>query len=412
MELKQITSFSTNFNDIPEVGAIRNFVINGDDQAAFMLIIASSSGKFYDFTEKTFSLGHGPSKVLKSKIQGQSYNGSILFPNQAGENYDIILMANPSDNTVISGQVINKRIVQLGNVTLTISLDPQQNTNSYDTLPSNVTSTNNPSITGAVRVPIDFTIANAQTDANAFGLITKGDRPTMDLIVNDKPFYFETTSTVDGNVSSSTTIVLSDVDDIQAGMIISSGTGISGTPLITNVDVPTKTITVKTAQTISNGVTLTMQAIGLSAINSVLNCNVSSNLRFRPLTPVTSTVRGSVSNSTTITLNGTYGIPGGDIAIYNGTNVNNSSTNTVTINRTSVGNNVASASEGEIVVTLAQTFNGGELLRFSHVNAATQGVELLSSFHVFGEVIISKYPSSNRTIKYNLDALVDPGTAT
>jgi hypothetical protein len=234
----------------------------------------------------------------------------------------------------------------------------------------------------------------------------------MDLIVNDKPFYFETTSTVDGNVSSSTTIVLSDVDDIQAGMIISSGTGISGTPLITNVDVPTKTITVKTAQTISNGVTLTMQAIGLSAINSVLNCNVSSNLRFRPLVPVTSTVRGAVSNSTTITLNGTYGIPGGDIAVYNGTNVNNSSTNTVTINRTSVGNNVASASAGEIVVTLAQTFNGGETLKFSHINGATQGIELLSSFHVFGEVIINKYPSSDKTIKYNLDALVDPGTAT
>lgn len=189
-------------------------------------------------------------------------------------------------------------------------------------------------------------------------------------------------------------------------MTVYSGTGLSGTPTIVAINSSENSIKISTAQTISDGVTLTFRATGLSLINSVLGCSIAVPLRLVDLIAPTSTVRGSVSGSTTVTLNGTYGIPGGDIATYVGNGVNNSSTNTVTNNRTASGNNVASASAGEMVVTLAQTFKGGEILTFSTISPKT----LADSATLSGGVVVSSQPDANRTIYLDLDFIITPGT--
>jgi len=403
--MKLIKSIQLNTGDIPKEGAVRSFTIRGDEGAKFIFIVSNSSGSYYDFTDKTFSTGHSPQKMIKSGLLGGSYDGEIEFPDAAGSLYDILLIADPTDKTEMKfGKAINKRIAQLGNTTLTLALASTANSSSYKTFPSNVTVVGSP--TSSASKSISWNIENADTDANAFGLILNEDEPTTNLIIQDKAWYFSNTQTVDGDVSSSTTIKLDSVSDLIVGMIVHSGTGLSGTPNIRSVDTTTNTITISSAQTISDGVTLTFRAQGISLINSVLGCSITPSLRLTDLVRVTSTVRGTVINSTVVTLNGTYGIPGGDIATYTGNNVNNSSTNTVTNNRTAVGNNVASATAGEMVVTLAQTFKGGEVLTFDVAPPRF----LADSITLSGGVVVNSQPSANRTIYLDLDFIITPGT--
>ena len=395
MEL-EIKNFTINANDIPETGELRNFSIQGNKGAEFIMIIANASGNFYSFVDNTFSAGHTPQKVLKKTITGRKYNGTISFPNQAGQNYDILLI--PGKNSFISKGIINKRIVQLGDVTLTFNYMSINNSSSYKTLPSAATVTNNQATSGISSISIVKLFENADTDANGFGLVTNRSLldGTLDLVTSDKAWMFRTTTTVSGAHSSTATITLASVNDLTVDMLLSDRSA-----YIQSIDTATNTVTLSATKSFSDGDSITFDAIGWGMINSLLNATISATLRVQGVTAPSTTVRSAVSNSTTVTLNGTYGIPGGDIAVYSGTNLNNSSTNTVT----SVS---ASSSAGSMVVTLAQTFKGSEILTFSHKDHPN--FQLFDTFTIDGIILVSKFPSSNATIFFNLDEVITPGT--
>ena len=393
----EIKNFKINLNEIPETGALRNFSVEGDKGAEFILIIANASGNFYNFVDNTFSAGHTPQKILKKIISGRKYNGSINFPNQAGQNYDVLLI--PGKNSFINKGVINKRIVQLGDVTLTFNYISINNSSSYKTFPSTVTSTSNQASSGVVTVNVNKLFENADTDANGFGLITNQSDLNNDLNsrASDKAWMFRTTTTVSGAHSSTQTITLASVNNLAVDMSLSDRSA-----YIQSIDTATNTVTLSATKSFSDGDSIIFDAVGFSMINSLLNCNISADIRVKGVTAPSTTVRGVVSNSTTVTLNGTYGIPGGDVAVYAGTNVNNSSTNTVT----SVS---ASSSAGSMVVTLAQTFKGSETIFFTHKDSPD--FHIFDTFNIQGTFLINKYPSSNSTIFFNLDEIITPGTA-
>jgi len=399
----EIKNFKINVNDIPETGALRNFSIEGDKGAEFIMIIANNTGNFYSFVDNTFSAGHTPQKILKKTITGRKYNGAINFPSQAGQNYDVLLI--PGKNSFINKGVINKRIVQLGDVTLTLNYISISNSSSYKTFPAAIASTSNQASSGAVSVSVAKLFENADTDANGFGLITNQSDLNGDLNsrASDKAWMFRATTTVSGAHSSTQTITLASVNNLAVDMSLSDRSA-----YIQSIDAATSTVTLSANKSFSDGDSISFDAIGFSMINSLLNCNISADIRVHGVTAPSTTVRGVVNNSTTVTLNGTYGIPGGDVAVYAGTNVNNSSTNTVTNNRTASGNNVASSSAGEIVVTLAQTFKGSETIFFTHKDSPD--FHIFDTFNVQGSVLINKYPSSNTTIFFNLDEIITPGT--
>ena len=71
-------------------------------------------------------------------------------------------------------------------------------------------------------------------------------------------------TTVDGAVAGSATVVVDSVYLIQAGQTV-SGTGITGSPTVVDVDADTKTILLSSAQTLSDGVTLTFVNGGAAA---------------------------------------------------------------------------------------------------------------------------------------------------
>lgn len=395
----KINKLLMNFNDIAEAGETRSYTISGDVGAGFIFMVVNDSAQYYDFITKTFSKGHTPQKILRKTLSSNSFTGSVVFPQVAGEAYDVIVIADPSKNTTIDKQVIVKRINQLGNVTLTFSPVSPANNSSYATLPSNVQLQSNVVGTGSSSAVIDWTITNA---SGSHGLIIN-DITQFDFIdLNDQCWYYETTKTVNGATSSLGYVILDDVDGLIPGMTIvgvSSGS-LAGTPVVKDpIDTGNKLIALGgSAQSFADGITLTFRATGLSLINTLFSCNIVSNLRIRP-TNVTTTVRGAVSG-TTVNLNGTTGIPGGNIATYTGTNVNNSSANAVT----SVS---ASASAGSMAVQLAQSFKGFEVLTFS----VPLPKVLLLSCAITGQMNVSQMPSTDLTIKMNLDTLFTIGSA-
>ena len=94
-------------------------------------------------------------------------------------------------------------------------------------------------------------------------------------------------------------------------------------------------------------------------------------------------------------LNGTYGIAGGGHVTISGRGIVNTSANAVQ----SVD---PSLEEGSVVLQVAQNVKAGTLLRLT---GSTQTITIKNPF------AIRSYPSSNKTIKLNLDNFITPGAA-
>lgn len=208
---------------------------------------------------------------------------------------------------------------------------------------------------------------------------------------------FRKTQTVDGAISGATSVVLDDITDLVAGMAITgvSSGSLSGTPYIRSIDTAAKKITFSSAQTFADGITLTIDARGskliykaTGAMINVVDIESSEN-------KLSKTVRGAVTSSTTITLDGTYGISKDNT--YAGAGVDNSSSNKVTNVHT------PSASVGQIYVESAQTLLDGTTLYFY---GSTRSINTKFRLSVL------KYPPVNRTITLLLDNFITPGTQT
>jgi hypothetical protein len=392
---KIIKSLDISKTSIPKAGENRMFTIRGTKGASFVLQVVNSSNQFYNFTTKTFATSsHVPENNFKRTLQSNSFSGRIQFPAVVGATtYSVIVIANPSTDTILNrrGGVINKSIGQVLDTVLSFQL--LTDTSNYATLPSATTLTSAPTKTGGASIEVNDTATNASTDAGGFGLILARQPIADDLV-------FRNTQTVDGTISSSTTVVLDSVADLALGTFVVgvSAGSLSGTPSITAIDSKTKTLTLSSAQSFADGITLTFEARGIKGISNAIGVGIS-NTSFEASAPtdsvVTTTVRTAPSASTTINLNGTYGIAGGDIVTYFGDGVDSSSSNAVT----SVS---ASSSAGSMVVERAQTLEVGAQLTFKGI---------ASKINVNYKLVISKLGTTNRTINLLLDNFITPGAA-
>ena len=151
-----------------------------------------------------------------------------------------------------------------------------------------------------------------------------------------------------------------------------------------------------TNQTIGSGVTITFRAYGPNAISNIESLDTSFNIAdSQSLEPVTltKTVRTDPTNST-VNLNGTYGIAGGNHVTVTGLNVNNATTNTVA----SVS---ASSTAGSMVMTLDQTgVTAGTTLTFTGS---------AKKINISGKIKVTKQPKVNTTIYLNLDNILAVG---
>ena len=245
----------------------------------------SSPNKFYNFETNTFTSGMDQSN--KNKIV---YLGDVIkinIPASTSKVYNVLAFL-PSDTkmkfdrSVSSGDnIFASSVTQVANTVLTLT-PATSNSSTYKSFTSFTRTA--AQTASQTNLPFSFTIENVDTDANGFGLVpTLNADDTINFIDNN--FYFETTQTVNGAVSSGTNVVLDGLTDIVQGMVITgvSSGSLSGTPTVLSVGqeedaseiLDPNTIVLSSAQTFADGITLTFRAKGSRLINEVLGTNIS-----------------------------------------------------------------------------------------------------------------------------------------
>ena len=391
--------------DLPAALTTRNFVVDGESGAKFMIIAlqnpSSSSAHtlYYDFKDEAFASGHNDlNNNLILTLTSPTYRNKITFPSGAGE---FIIKLIPLGGTKINGStssVITKSISK-ASVDATVTFTPgtsSGNAANYATLP---TSTSTGTVNSSNTFSFNWNVTNSTTDAKSHGfrLLDKS------IVIDDSYWYFTTTETVDGAVSSGTSVTVDDLTDIGVGSIITgvSFGSLSGTPRVTAIDTATKTLTISSAQTFANNITLTFKAYGIKNIDKAIGLKLSFGAISFEGNTVTSTLRddsdGDYTTSTTVRLGATLGISGGSVVKYKGEGVNNSSRNTVT---SVTPDPDGSDGDGAMVVSLTQTLRKGAIITFD-------GCHSIVNF--IGSVSITKYPTADKTINLDLEKIITLG---
>ena len=188
-----LNDFIINKSDLPgSISSAREFRINGDIGAKFMVQIFNSSQQFYNFTSKSFSNGFSSENNLKVEMKEIIYTNSINFPaNGLGDTYTILILTGFDEQTeMLFGSGKNSystTISQIGDAQLTFTV-ATANSSNYTTWSSgdNITSTGSSTTSSNVTKTLDWTLSNAATDGGGFGL-----RLIRQPI--DPDWYYETT---------------------------------------------------------------------------------------------------------------------------------------------------------------------------------------------------------------------------
>ena len=402
---KLVTALEIDTSDIPASATSRTFSVLGEVGAVIAVQVGDGAGKFYNFVTKAFTSNFTSQNILNVTMSGKSYNNSIIFPADAdGQTYTVFLFANHHFNTELSSSFSQNKTVHTKNVTqiadTTITFAPSTaNTNNYvaSSIASgvNVTATASPLLTSETPADIYWKLSNADHDSYGFGLIL--DRDPVDT-----DWFFETTEAISSNPAgsgiSNNQVIVSDLTNITTGMQLiyhMDTTAPSSATYITGINLESKTITFSTSQAFENGETMTFRTYGSTNIQKATGAIIDFTTASSYNPPWFVTVRadsdGDYTPSTTITLNGTYGVGKG--AAITGLGVNQTSSPTVSTVS-------ASSSAGSIVMTTAQTLRAGTKL---YVTPNTD------SFALIMTPVVKKSAASSVTINLNLDNFITVG---
>ena len=381
-------------------GDIRDFFVIGDVGSRFTLRIKNETPHYYNFNTKSFQSTQTSDTELKSiELKNTDiYRGSIVFPSISDDDHYIIeLFAEPpydtfidrenlfkDDNTTVNKLYYSKKIYQYTNPRLTLAINTST-TGEFQSMPSSVY------VDAAPGQPVafakDFSWTVKSVDAVAGGALKLDRQP------RDSDFEISQTQTVDGVISSSTTVVLDDLGDIFTGMTV-SGSGISSPPTVTAIDTSTKTVTMSAAQSISDGVTLTFTAGGYNNIKRFVNAGVQFNEVSAKLTEFTTTINQPTWDGTQVATN--------DIVVASVHGILADGTATVSgigINKEDGEQYVTAIAYGSdsITITSNQQLKNNTILTIG--GSAQECV-------IKGRMVINKMPTSNLTITFNVDNIL------
>ena len=295
----------------------------------------------------------------------------------------------------------------------TITFKPASNVSStkYATLPSfTAVGTGNTVVSNEY----SFAVTTASTDAGGFGLRSIFDDPDLAELgivltkfdfVNTL-FYYQTTKTISENLAgdgvSSTKITLSDITDLATGTQVyyHKGTTVpASTVRITSIDTVSQTVTFDNAVAFENSETITFRAYGSKPIYLATGLVLElSTIQITNMGKVSKTMRNDASG-TTLELNNTLGITGGNIVSISGAGVDNSSTNTVT---SVTPDPTGGDGDGSVVMQVSQNVSQGTVIEFAST---------FTSLTFSGSIVVTSFPSSNKEINLDLDQLLITGSA-
>ena len=397
-----INSLNIDTSDMPAAATSRKFTVVGDIGAKFRIIAlqnpssSSTHTLYYDFKSGSFESGHNDiNNNLNSTLTSTTYDNRINFPAGTGNFVIKLMQLNGSANNIITKNIAKAS----ANTTVTFTPGTSSsNAANYATLP---TSTSTGAVSSTGKFSFNWDVTNSTTDAKSHGFRLLNEN----IVIDDSYWYFTTTETVNGAVSSGTSVIVDDLTDISVGSVITgvSSGSLTGEPRVSAIDTATKTLTISSAQTFADGITLTFKAYGANNINKAIGLQLSfDGIKFEGNT-VTSTLRddsdGDYTTSTTVRLGATLGISGGGVVRYKGEGVNNSSRNTIT---SVTPDPDGSDGDGAMVVSLTQTLRKGAVITFD-------GCHSIINFK--GTINISKYPTTDRTINLDLEKIITLGTA-
>jgi hypothetical protein len=390
---KTINTLSVDTTDMPQSGQRRQFTITGDSGAKFMVIISSET-THYNFVSRTFQTASNAETVLKGTLpQSGRFNSRVVFPSGSGVNYNIVVMADPADDTIVAGDVLNKRISQVADTTVTFAVASTANSTFYKTFPSSVvvTTLSHSSVTAN----IDWNIENAETDAGGFGLLIANTLASSNAIAMLNSIYFTNTTTVDGAITSSTEVTVDSLTQIAIGSVVTgvSSGSLSGNPTVTAIDTESKTLTLSSAQTFADGITLTFKTYGKNGFTSAGITGVASEFNITPNERIEKIIAAGGSG-TTINLKGTYGVGGGNRVIFSGPGVDTSGNEVVSVS--------ASSTAGSITVSGSQSLTTGVSLGFRSKDATQT---LCNAARFVGSIEVAGVPPINTTMYLDVDLL-------
>ena len=407
----------------------RVFTVKGKPDSEFIIMVVQDGTlKYYNFETDLFELGHTSKNNLKVKISSSSlYRHTIDFPSGGGT-YVVKLIAEDGTFVKKNKKVISKNIEKQSS-TSTLTLKPASvNTANYSTFP---TFASTGSTNEGADLSSSFLVNNASTDAGGFGLKINpskfakwneypkyGFEGVISAKVFDSLWYVQSTKDIilnlSGNGLDARYVTAANSDGISVGMELfyhKAATSPGENVYITNIKEGLSEVVIEFNKEVAfeNGETMTLRAYGSK--NIYLNTGIKMNVKdcFITAPTLVKTVRadsdGDYTPSTTITLTDTHGISGGNTISYIGLNVDNSSSNNVSVvtpdcpDLTSSG---ALDNDGAITVQLTQTLSKGTILIFSSI---------YNKFTMKFSAKISKHPVSNTDILFDLDKIITVGVS-
>ena len=389
-----INSFTIDTTDMPTDAGVRTLEVKGDIGSKFMIIVAQvGNQKYYNFESDTFAVGHSPQNNLVVTMTKKFYNRNIVFAD--GDDGDFFIKIMPLENTTLRNgklPVLSKKISKAAaDVTVT-----------FTTVSITAATYENASFTvvgfGNTQNDTSFSISPSNTadDANGYGFFPVTARANA---IDEKFFFYQATDTVDGTTSSSTSVVLDDLTGITVGSMIyavSSGS-LTGTPSVIAIDTGSKTLTLSSAQSFADGITLTFRSYGKALIKELIDLEFSIE-RYPTTTynSVSQLVRtNSTGSSATVTLKDTYGVSKG--ATVTGYNINDGTT----VSAVGTADAGGGGGDGSITISSAAITITNTLLYFNTSTTVT----------ISGLATVNRFPSSNATIYLDLEKFQTTGTA-
>jgi len=428
--MKLIKNIAIDTSPMSSAAVSRSFTVIGDPGAVFSLTVTNEDNYFYNFSEELDKDGvlkvataftSTPAKLmLKTINEFGVYNGVIDFPAITDDDeYSIILESSLANDTHLdssistNGVYILPKIYKYHDTTLTFSLSSAGSSGSYNSLPSNATSTGVSSSVDKTQHKRSVSISWPVTLSTSQFVIAR-----QPLITD---FEFTTTKTTYSD-NSGTSIELDDISNLSVNMGV-TGTGIAANSVIREIipgyldankssdlkDVYTipKTITTDISgnQTIGEstggtiiisnsstwGASATLTFTGKGSSHSKTFNNTAFSVKNFTLTidPVVTTTDAVVSNSTTIPITSTDGIKAAEGVLMTGIGVTSSSPH---VDAVSAGVNITASS--------AQTLENGQTVTFTGSSRSAT---------ITADVTVLQHGTDNMTLTLALDNILTVG---
>jgi len=410
--LVEISSFQLETSDIASVGGVRGFIVKGDTTARFNLkVTRSSDSKTYDFSSTTFTTS---ATQLSDQLIGStgSFNRSIHFPSvNADDVYTIELSPVLSKGTTLN-KIIQDSTDDLKNtltinqykaITISLTSISSADNGNYSGSPKYATVTfvgeRNSNIRLQKSISFDFALS-AESFTFARGYTTNvGGMADLD-------FRSSVVKVKNGNQAEGKVVALDDVNGLVEGMTL-TGTGVTGAPRVSVVNVENKTVTVSVAQDaqgsggMADDASLTFSYGGSSTSKAISGCEfellgldevlTGFLLNAATLTPVKTLVNGDFTDSSasaTITLDSTAGIKAGSTTTVSGQGINSASGN-ISVNSVTNGTVLVLSASQALIDNTPLTFTG-----------SSRSANLAFDF------AITNFGTADHTITINLDSIL------